>query len=121
MLPLPAPTSGSFPADTAIVSSQANSRNGAQRMIIYTYKRHMVNEIAKTIQSMLAKEGDTASSIQVSTYVGARDPKDQEARQKAQREFTEGHTKVMVANEAFGMGIDHPHIRRVVCIGPPKS
>ena len=41
-------------------------------------------------------------------------------RERTQLEFIQGRIHVVVANEAFGMGIDHQRIRRVVEIGSPK-
>jgi ATP-dependent DNA helicase RecQ len=44
-----------------------------------------------------------------------------EAREKAQRAFLDGATEVMVATNAFGMGIDRPDVRAVVHLAPPGS
>jgi ATP-dependent DNA helicase RecQ len=44
-----------------------------------------------------------------------------EAREKAQRAFLEGATEIMVATNAFGMGIDRPDVRAVVHLAPPGS
>jgi len=43
------------------------------------------------------------------------------ARAHAQREFIQGRVEVMVATNAFGMGIDRPDVRAVVHLGPPAS
>jgi ATP-dependent DNA helicase RecQ len=42
-------------------------------------------------------------------------------REAAQRAFLEGRTEVMVATNAFGMGIDRPDVRAVVHLAPPGS
>ena len=38
-----------------------------------------------------------------------------------QRAFTEGALDVVVATNAFGMGIDRPDVRAVVHLAPPSS
>jgi ATP-dependent DNA helicase RecQ len=43
------------------------------------------------------------------------------AREIAQREFSEGRVEVVVATNAFGMGIDRPDVRAVIHLGPPGS
>ena len=44
-----------------------------------------------------------------------------DTRARAQREFIQGRVEVMVATNAFGMGIDRPDVRAVVHLGPPAS
>ena len=44
-----------------------------------------------------------------------------EAREEVQRAFTSGTLEVVVATNAFGMGIDRPDVRAVVHLGPPGS
>src|SRR5215471_1563349 len=43
------------------------------------------------------------------------------ARDSAQREFAEGRAEIVVATNAFGMGIDRPDVRAVIHLGPPGS
>ncbi|HUG52560.1 MAG TPA: ATP-dependent DNA helicase RecQ, partial [Vicinamibacteria bacterium] len=43
------------------------------------------------------------------------------ARETAQRAFLAGEVEVMVATNAFGMGIDRPDVRAVVHLAPPGS
>ena len=42
-------------------------------------------------------------------------------RERVQREFLEGRGEIMVATNAFGMGIDRPDVRAVVHLGAPAS
>ena len=42
-------------------------------------------------------------------------------REIAQRDFAEGRVVVVVATNAFGMGIDRPDVRAVIHLGPPGS
>jgi ATP-dependent DNA helicase RecQ len=43
------------------------------------------------------------------------------AREVVQREFAEGRVEIVVATNAFGMGIDRADVRAVVHLGPPGS
>ena len=43
------------------------------------------------------------------------------ARESAQRDFAEGGAEIVVATNAFGMGIDRPDVRAVIHLGPPGS
>src|SRR5262249_21665763 len=46
---------------------------------------------------------------------------DGRTRERAQREFAEGRVEVVVATNAFGMGIDRPDVRAVIHLAPPGS
>ena len=46
---------------------------------------------------------------------------DNDAKKAAQEAFRSGQAPVMVATSAFGMGIDKPDVRYVVCCGMPLS
>ena len=46
---------------------------------------------------------------------------DGRTRDTAQREFAEGRVEVVVATNAFGMGIDRADVRAVIHLGPPGS
>ena len=43
------------------------------------------------------------------------------ARESAQRDFAGGEAEIVVATNAFGMGIDRPDVRAVIHLGPPGS
>jgi len=43
------------------------------------------------------------------------------ARERAQRAFAEGRAELVVATNAFGMGIDRPDVRAVIHLAPPGS
>jgi ATP-dependent DNA helicase RecQ len=43
------------------------------------------------------------------------------ARESAQRDFASGEAEIVVATNAFGMGIDRPDVRAVIHLGPPGS
>lgn len=77
--------------------------------IVYTNRRHEAEEIA----GMLSQRGYAA------TYFHAGLP-DME-KDLRQRDWQNGVTQIMVATNAFGMGIDKPDVRLVVHLGAPDS
>src|SRR5438067_1926987 len=77
--------------------------------IVYCSTRKRVEAVAETLR--LAK----ISSI---LYHGGMND---EEREKAQNEFMQGRRDVVVATNAFGMGIDRPDIRFVVHFDVPGS
>jgi ATP-dependent DNA helicase RecQ len=46
---------------------------------------------------------------------------DGKTRDVVQREFADGRLEIVVATNAFGMGIDRPDVRAVIHLGPPGS
>lgn len=84
-------------------------KNVAGSAIVYTRSRKGTGEVTR----MLREEGFTANNY----HAGLSDI-DKDVRQKA---WQEGATRVMVATNAFGMGIDKPDVRLVVHMDLPDS
>ena len=81
----------------------------AQSGIVYTSTRKSVEQITRKLQE--------ARLSVVGYHAGMTD----EERVRAQEEFMSGRTQVIVATNAFGMGIDKPDIRFVVHFHLPGS
>lgn len=77
--------------------------------IIYTNRRQKAEDIA----SMLGKKGYLATFF----HAGLPDLE----KDYRQRDWQEGKIRIMVATNAFGMGIDKPDVRLVVHLDPPDS
>ena len=77
--------------------------------IVYARSRRRTREIAE----LLLREG-----ISADFYHAGLAAEDKDARQNR---WQEGAVRVMVATNAFGMGIDKPDVRTVVHIDPPSS
>ena len=82
---------------------------GEGKAIIYCASRKKVETIAAELRS---------ANFRVGYYHGGRG---QEDRQKAQNAFESGRTRVLVATNAFGMGIDYPDVRVIVHAQAPGS
>ena len=86
----------------------ARARQG-QSGIVYARTRRNVEEIAATLQ---------AAGVEAEAYHAGLD---RVHRSAVQRRFTVGETPVIVATNAFGMGIDKPDVRFVVHVQlPPR-
>ncbi|MDO4590048.1 MAG: DNA helicase RecQ [Slackia sp.] len=77
--------------------------------IVYCNKRKDVDDVA----AWLAVQGVTAARY----HAGM----DAAARRESQRRFIDDDVQVMVATNAFGMGIDKSNVRYVIHYGMPKS
>ena len=77
--------------------------------IVYVRRRRLTAEVA----TLLAAHGITAQA-----YHGGLMPAERDQRQKL---WMEGESRVMVATNAFGMGIDKPDVRFVIHLGLPDS
>lgn len=84
-------------------------RNTSGSAIVYVRSRKRTRLIAE----MLRAEG-----IPADFYHAGLAPEDKNERQNA---WKEDRTRVMVATNAFGMGIDKPDVRTVIHIDPPSS
>ncbi len=77
--------------------------------IVYVRSRKKTAEIAEHL---------TLNGIDASFYHAGLKP---EEKQKRQENWMEGHPAVIVATNAFGMGIDKPNVRAVIHIDLPPS
>lgn len=77
--------------------------------IVYTRSREGTQEAAEALNRR---------GISALYYHAGLNPADKDARQEA---WQTGKTRVMVATNAFGMGIDKPNVRLVVHLDPPDS
>lgn len=82
---------------------------GAGKAIIYCASRKKVEQVAADLKS---------ANFRVGYYHAGRT---QEARQKAQSGFDLGRLRVLVATNAFGMGVDYPDVRVIVHFQSPGS
>jgi superfamily II DNA helicase RecQ len=125
------------------LAAEALTSSGVKPTIIYTHRIALVDKIRSKLEEMLSTaqaEVLPSQTIRVGSYHGSGPLKKREGentreftqrkvateearlreRESTQLQFLQGQISVVVANEAFGMGIDHQHIRRVVEIGSPK-
>jgi ATP-dependent DNA helicase RecQ len=77
--------------------------------IVYAPTRKQANEESARL---------TARRWRARAYHAGLDGK---TRDVVQREFAEGRLDIVVATNAFGMGIDRPDVRAVIHLGPPGS
>lgn len=84
-------------------------RRTAGTAIVYVRSRRRTRELASLL---------VAAGISAGYYHAGLDPEDKNARQDA---WKSGETRVIVATNAFGMGIDKPDVRVVVHFDLPSS
>ena len=94
---------------SAIDIAGIRGRGGQGRAIIYCSTRKVTERVAKALRS---------SGVRVGYYHAGRTKL---ARERAQLSFEQGRTRVLVATNAFGMGIDLPDIRLIVHYQTPGS
>ncbi len=88
---------------------ELRGNTGSGRAIIYCASRKKVETVASELRS---------ANYRVGFYHAGRTL---EARLKAQSAFEAGRTRVLVATNAFGMGIDYPDVRVIVHFQAPGS
>ncbi|MBK7427016.1 MAG: RecQ family ATP-dependent DNA helicase [Saprospiraceae bacterium] len=77
--------------------------------IVYVSSRRMCKEVALFLQS---------KKINADFYHAGLEKTERSDKQDA---WLKGSSRVMVATNAFGMGIDHPRVRSVIHLTPPPS
>lgn len=95
--------------ESELASLGLNTKKGPGRAVIYCSTRKTVESVAKALR---------AKKVAVGYYHAGRTPL---ARERAQRSLSEGRTRVLVATNAFGMGIDMPDVRLIVHYQTPGS
>jgi len=85
------------------------ARRGAGRALVYCSTRKTTEKVAKVLRS---------AGVAAGHYHAGRTKL---ARERAQRAFDLSRTRVLVATNAFGMGIDLPDIRLIVHFQTPGS
>jgi ATP-dependent DNA helicase RecQ len=93
----------------AIDLAGVRGRAGRGRVIIYCSTRKTTERVARALRS---------AGLRVGHYHAGRT---QLARERAQQAFEQGRTRVLVATNAFGMGIDLPDVRLIVHYQTPGS
>ena len=93
----------------AIEDCELRGRTAQGRAIVYCATRKTAEKVAKELKS---------GGVPATHYHAGRTKL---ARERAQRSFELGKTKVLVATNAFGMGIDYPDVRLIVHFQAPGS
>ena len=95
--------------DAALAESLGGPGRGRGTAIVYAPTRAQADE-----------EGARLAGLgwRARVYHAGLDPA---TRERAQREFALGAAEIVVATNAFGMGIDRPDVRAVIHVGPPGS
>ena len=93
----------------ALDAAGLRQRSGSGRGIVYCATR----KATETVADALKRDG-----FAVGHYHAGRTAL---ARERAQRAFALGKTRVLVATSAFGMGVDYPDVRAIVHFQAPGS
>ena len=95
--------------DAALAEALGGHGQGRGAAIVYAPTRRAAEEEGARLES----EGWRAR-----VYHAGLSPAE---REQAQRAFADGSAEVVVATNAFGMGIDRADVRAVIHLGPPSS
>jgi len=95
--------------DAALAEALGGPGEGKGTAIVYSPTRRLAEEEARR----LAEAGWRAEAYHAGLGGAERD--------RIQRAFTRGELDLVVATNAFGMGIDRPDVRAVIHLGPPGS
>ena len=79
--------------------------------IVYVRNRKRAQELAEWLNNQIANPSSIVNRPIVNFYHAGLTTKERNERQEA---WTEGKTRVIVATNAFGMGIDKPDVRLVI-------
>jgi ATP-dependent DNA helicase RecQ len=93
----------------ALERAGLRQRTGPGRAIVYCSTRKTAEDVADALR---------ASGFAAAHYHAGRTAL---ARQRAQSAFSLGRTRVLVATNAFGMGVDYPDVRVIVHFQAPAS
>ncbi|MFP6579591.1 MAG: ATP-dependent DNA helicase RecQ [Myxococcota bacterium] len=94
---------------TELAAAGLDTRRGPGRAIVYCSTRKVTEVVAKDLRS---------AGMAARHYHAGRT---KQAREQAQTAFEAGRCRVLVATNAFGMGIDIPDIRLIVHFQAPGS
>jgi len=95
--------------DGALAEALGGPGRGGGTAIVYAPTRKQADEESARL---------AARRWQARAYHAGLDGK---TRDVVQREFADGRLEIVVATNAFGMGIDRPDVRAVIHLGPPGS
>lgn len=88
---------------------QAITQNLEGRILVYCGTRKVTEDVASFLDQRFSRVG---------YYHAGMTPNQ---RTKAQEEYESGESRILVATNAFGMGIDHPDVRLVVHFQMPGN